>query len=100
MSKHEILLAGQLTNSISVTNKLYVVYCLSLGNCVNRQAHLCFVFLWEIASIGKPIMFSFCLFVGNCVIGKPKFNKISVFHLGDSSREKPSQKSLNLLNLI
>ena len=55
MSKHEILLAGQLTNFISVTNKLYVVYCLSLGNCVNRQAHLCFVFLWEIASIGKPM---------------------------------------------
>ena len=68
VSKHEILLAGQLTNSISVTNKLYVVYCLSLGNCVNRQAHLCFVwslgncvnrqthlcfrfvYLWEIAS--------------------------------------------------
>ena len=45
-------------------------------------------------------MFSFCLFVGNCVIGKPKFNKISVFHLGDSSRERRSQRSLNLLNLI
>ena len=65
---------------------------------------MCFVLscLWEIASLGKPIcvLVLYCLSVGNCVIGKPKFNKISVFHLGDSSRERPSQKSLNLLNLI
>ena len=43
VSKHEILLVGQLTNSMSVP-KIYV-FCvvLSLGNCVKGQTHLCVV---------------------------------------------------------
>ena len=40
VSKHEILLVGQLTNSIFSTNNICVLYCLVFGKLRHRQTQI------------------------------------------------------------